>query len=177
MSLFGPSLTNNRCSEPGHRTPIAIARLAGLDAGHAQNALPQRARANINCRNFPGVTSEAVRAQLGTVIADPTVRIETLPVHHPPSPPPPLTRAMLQPIEQLAAEFWPGVPVLPMLEPFGTDGTLLNAAGIPTYGIEPIFVGADLGNIHGLNEHVSVQALLEGREFLYRLVKIHADRP
>jgi acetylornithine deacetylase/succinyl-diaminopimelate desuccinylase-like protein len=148
-----------------------------LEAGHAQNALPQRASANINCRIFPGVTSDAVRAQLETVIADPTVRIETLPVHHPPSPPSPLTRAILGPLEKLAAQLWPGVPVLPILVPFGTDGTLLNAAGIPTYGIEPIFVGADLGNIHGLNEHVGVQALLEGREFLYRLVKIYADRP
>jgi acetylornithine deacetylase/succinyl-diaminopimelate desuccinylase-like protein len=148
-----------------------------LDAGHAQNALPQRARANINCRIFPGVTSDAVRAQLETVIADPTVQIETLSIHHPPSPSPPLTRAILGPVEKLSAEFWPGVPVLPMLTPAGTDGTLLNAAGIPTYGIAPIFVGTDLGNIHGLNEHVGVTALLEGREFLYRLVKIYADRP
>jgi acetylornithine deacetylase/succinyl-diaminopimelate desuccinylase-like protein len=148
-----------------------------LEAGHAQNALPQRARANINCRIFPGETSDAVRAQLETVIADPTVRIETLSIHHPPSPPPPLTRAILGPVEKLSGQFWPGLPVLPILQPGGTDGTLLNAAGIPTYGIEPIFVGPDLGNIHGLNEHVGVQSLLEGREFLYRLVKIYADRP
>jgi acetylornithine deacetylase/succinyl-diaminopimelate desuccinylase-like protein len=148
-----------------------------LEAGHAQNALPQRARANINCRIFPGVTSDAVRAQLEIVIADPTVRIETLSIHHPPSPPPPLTRAILGPVEKLSGQFWPGVPVLPILQPGGTDGTLLNAVGIPTYGVQPIFVGPDLGNIHGLNEHVGVQSLLEGREFLYRLVKIYADQP
>jgi acetylornithine deacetylase/succinyl-diaminopimelate desuccinylase-like protein len=148
-----------------------------LEAGHAQNALPQRARANINCRIFPGATSESVRVQLESLIADRAVGIETLPVHHPAAPSPPLSRAILAPIEKLAAQFWPGVPVLPILQPGGTDGTLLNAAGIPTYGIAPIFVGPDLGNIHGLNEHVGVHELLEGREFLYRLVKMYADRP
>ena len=82
---------------------------------------------------------------------------------------------VLGPVEKLAAEFWPGVPVLPILQPGATDGQFLNAAGIPTYGFEPVFVGPDLGNIHGLNEYVGVKPLLEGREFLYRLVKIYAD--
>jgi acetylornithine deacetylase/succinyl-diaminopimelate desuccinylase-like protein len=148
-----------------------------LDAGHAQNALPQRARANINCRIFPGVTPDAIRATLETLIADPAVKVTALPVRGPSSPPPPLTRDVLGPVERLAAEFWPGVPVLPVLQPGATDGEFLNAAGIPTYGIEPVFVGPDLGNIHGLDEHVGVRSLLEGREFLYRLVKIYAEQP
>ncbi len=148
-----------------------------LDAGHAQNALPQRARANINCRIFPGVTPDAIRQELEALIADPAVQVTTLPVRGPSSPPPPLTRQVLGPVETLAAEFWPGVPVLPVLQPGATDGEFLNAAGIPTYGIEPVFVGPDLGNIHGLNEHVGVRSLLEGREFLYRLVKIYAEQP
>ena len=74
-------------------------------------------------------------------------------------------------------EFWPGVPVVPMLQPGATDGAFLNAAGIPTYGIEPVFMGADLGNIHGLNEYIGVDSLLQGREFLYRLVKRYAEAP
>ena len=148
-----------------------------LEAGHAQNALPQRARANVNCRIFPGVAPDRIRAELETVVADPKVTVTTLPVRGPSSPPAPLTRAILGPVEQLAAEFWPGVPVVPVLQPFATDGQFLNAAGIPTYGIAPIFVGPDLGNIHGLNEHVGVQSLLEGREFLYRLVRAYADQP
>ena len=94
-----------------------------------------------------------------------------------PSSPPPLGRAILQPIEELTAEFWPGVPVLPMLQPGATDGAFLNGANIPTYGIEPVFMGPDLGHIHGLNEYVSVQSLMEGREFLYRLVKRYAEAP
>jgi acetylornithine deacetylase/succinyl-diaminopimelate desuccinylase-like protein len=146
-----------------------------LDAGHATNALPQRARANINCRIFPGVSQESVRQRLETVVADPQVKVTTLETRGPSSPPPPLTPAILGPVEKLAQEFWPGVPVLPILQPGATDGQFLNAAGIPTYGIEPIFVGPDLGNIHGLNEYVGVQSLMQGREFLYRLVKLYSE--
>jgi acetylornithine deacetylase/succinyl-diaminopimelate desuccinylase-like protein len=79
------------------------------------------------------------------------------------------------PLQKLAAEFFPGVPVLPILQAGATDGEFLNATGIPTYGIEPIFAGPDLGHIHGLNEYVGVQSLLDGRSFLYRLVKLYAD--
>ncbi|MDB6090675.1 MAG: peptidase family protein [Gammaproteobacteria bacterium] len=147
-----------------------------LDAGHATNALPQRARANINCRIFPGVEQEAVRHKLEELVADPAVKVTTLETRGPSSPPPPLTKEVMGPFEKLAAQFWPGIPVLPILQPGATDGEFLNAAGIPTYGIEPVFVGPDLGHIHGLNEYVGVKSLLEGRDFLYRLVKIYADQ-
>jgi acetylornithine deacetylase/succinyl-diaminopimelate desuccinylase-like protein len=147
-----------------------------LDAGHATNALPQRARANINCRIFPGVTQETVRAKLEELVADSQVKVITLETRGPSSPPPPLTREILGPVEKLAGEFWPGVPVLPILQPGATDGQFLNAVGIPTYGIEPVFIGPDLGHIHGLNEYVGVKSLLDGRDFLYRLVKIYADQ-
>ncbi len=147
-----------------------------LDAGHATNALPQRARANINCRIFPGVSAETVRTKLEELVADPAVKVTTLETRGPPAALPPLTPAIMGPIEKLTAEFWPGVPVLPILQAGGTDGVFTNAAGIPTYGVEPVFVGPDLGHIHGLNEYVGVQSLLEGREFLYRLVKIYAER-
>jgi acetylornithine deacetylase/succinyl-diaminopimelate desuccinylase-like protein len=147
-----------------------------LDAGHATNALPQRARANINCRIFPGVTQEAVRAKLEELVDDPVVKVTTLETRGPSSPPPPLTRQIVGPVEKLAAQFFPGVPVVPILQPGATDGEFLNAAGIATYGIEPLFAGPDLGHIHGLNEYVSVQSLLDCREFLYRLIKIYSDQ-
>jgi acetylornithine deacetylase/succinyl-diaminopimelate desuccinylase-like protein len=147
-----------------------------LDAGHATNALPQRARANINCRIFPGVAQETVRAKLEDLVADSQVKVITLETRGPSSPPPPLTREILGPVEKLPGEFWPGVPVLPILQPGATDGQFLNAVGIPTYGIEPVFIGPDLGHIHGLNEYVGVKSLLDGRDFLYRLVKIYADQ-
>jgi acetylornithine deacetylase/succinyl-diaminopimelate desuccinylase-like protein len=147
-----------------------------LDAGHATNALPQRARANVNCRIFPGTSPETVRAKLEELVADPAVKVTALETRGPTAVSPPLTPAILGPIEKLTAEFWPGVPVLPILQAGATDGEFTNAVGIPTYGVEPVFVGPDLGHIHGLNEYVGVQSLLEGREFLYRLVKIYAER-
>ena len=147
-----------------------------LDAGHATNALPQRARANVNCRIFPGVTAETVRAKLEELVADPEVKISSPETRGPTAAPPPLTPAIMGPIEKLTAEFWPGVPVLPVLQAGATDGEFTNAVGIPTFGVEPVFLGPDLGNIHGLNEYVSVKSLLEGREFLYRLVKIYAEQ-
>jgi acetylornithine deacetylase/succinyl-diaminopimelate desuccinylase-like protein len=147
-----------------------------LDAGHATNALPQRARANVNCRIFPGVTAETVRAKLEELVADPAVKISSPETRGPTAAPPPLTPAVMGPIEKLAAESWPGVPVLPVLQAGATDGEFTNAVGIPTFGVEPVFLGPDLGNIHGLNEYVSVKSLLEGREFLYRLVKIYAEQ-
>jgi acetylornithine deacetylase/succinyl-diaminopimelate desuccinylase-like protein len=147
-----------------------------LDAGHAVNALPQRARANINCRIFPGVAPETIRAKLEELVADPAVKVTTLGVRGPPSTAPPLTAQVLGPVQKLAAQFWPGLPVLPILQPGATDGEFLNAAGIPTYGIEPLFLGPDLGHIHGLNEYVGVQSLRECRDFLYQLVRIYAEQ-
>ena len=146
-----------------------------LDAGHATNALPQRARANVNCRIFPGESQESVRQRLQEVVADPAVNVITLETRGPSSPPPPLTAQIMKPVQKLAAQFWPGIPVLPILQPGATDGQFLTASGIPTYGIEPIFVGPDLGHIHGLNEYVGVKSLLEGRDFLFQLVKAYAD--
>src|SRR5271156_6586412 len=81
-----------------------------LDGGHATNALPQRARANINCRIFPGVDQETVRLKLEQLVADPKVVVSTLEIRGPSSSPPPLTPQVLGPVEKLAAEFFPGVP-------------------------------------------------------------------
>src|SRR5204862_7676778 len=116
----------------------------------APTARPRRGRANITCRIFPGVTQETVRARREERVAAPAVKVTTLETRGPGSPPPPLTREILAPIEKLAAQFWPGVPVLPILQPGATDGQFLNAAGIPTYGIEPLFLGPDFGHNHGL---------------------------
>jgi acetylornithine deacetylase/succinyl-diaminopimelate desuccinylase-like protein len=146
-----------------------------LDAGHATNALPQRARATINCRIFPGVSPDSVRQKLEELVADPAVKVTAPGTRGPASSPPPLTPRIMGPVQKLTAQFWPGVPVLPVLQAGATDGEFLNAVGIPTYGIEPVFVGPDLGNIHGLNEYIGVKSLLEGRDFLYRLVKIYAE--
>jgi acetylornithine deacetylase/succinyl-diaminopimelate desuccinylase-like protein len=147
-----------------------------IDGGHATNALPQRARANVNCRIFPGVTEAAVLGQLEKLVASPDVKVTMLEVRAPASPPPPLRANIMAPLEKLNAQYFPGVPVLPILQAGATDGVYLNAVGIPTYGILPLFVGPDLGGIHGLNEYVGVQSLLDARAFLYDLVKIYSTQ-
>jgi acetylornithine deacetylase/succinyl-diaminopimelate desuccinylase-like protein len=72
---------------------------------------------------------------------------------------------------------WPGVPVVPILQAGATDGVALTAGGIPTYGVSGLFYEPDLGRIHGLNERIGVTSLYEGRDFLYKLVKLYADQP
>ena len=147
-----------------------------LEAGHAPNALPQRATANINCRIFPGVSRDTVRDTLVKVIADPAVSVSRPTEKVLSDAGPPLTPQVIGPIEKLTAQMWPGVPVVPTLLAAATDGKALTAGGIPTYGVSGIFYEPDLGHIHGLNERVGVTSLYEGRDFLYKLVKIYADQ-
>jgi acetylornithine deacetylase/succinyl-diaminopimelate desuccinylase-like protein len=145
-----------------------------LDAGHATNALPQRARANVNCRIYPDESADSVEKVLQQVVADPEVKVSTLETRGPPSQVPPLTREIMGPIEKVSARFYPNVPVIPLLQPGATDGQFLTVSGIPTYGVNGLFMDPDLGFIHGLNERVRVQSLYDGRDFLYELVKIYA---
>ena len=147
-----------------------------LSAGHATNALPQRARANINCRIFPGVSREEVKAQLIKLVDDPAVSVTIPEVRGPEAQPAPLTPQIMKPIEQVAHEMWPGVPVITTLEPGASDAQFMNPAGIPTYGVDGIFTDPDGGYVHGLNERVRIQSVYEGRTFLYRLVKIYAQQ-
>jgi acetylornithine deacetylase/succinyl-diaminopimelate desuccinylase-like protein len=146
-----------------------------LAAGHATNALPQRATANINCRIFPGDAREAVLAQLVTIVDDPKVTVTIPEIRGPVAAPAPLTPRILKPIEKVAHDLWPGVPVVPALEPAASDAQFLNPAGIPTYGVTGIFTDPDGGHVHGLNERVRVQSVYDARTFLYRLIKLYAD--
>ncbi|MSO98774.1 MAG: M20/M25/M40 family metallo-hydrolase [Rhodospirillaceae bacterium] len=145
-----------------------------VEAGHAVNALPQRARANVNCRILPGSPVDDVLTMLTKLAGDPEVKVTVVEPRSVTSPPPPLTPQIMKPLEETAAEIYPGVPIVPTMITAATDGAKLNAAGIPTYGIEGIFVDPDLGNIHGLNERVRVQSLYDGRDFLYKLVQRYA---
>ena len=165
--------------DPGLHTLLRTTCVATMiSGGHAQNALPQRATVTINCRIFPGVSRDSVRDKLAEVIADPQVKISQVAVaREGEAPAPPLTPNVMGPIEKVSAEMWPGVPVIPILQAGATDGKALTAGGIPTYGVQGLFYEPDLGRIHGLNERIGVQSLYEGREFLYRLVKIYADQP
>ncbi len=148
-----------------------------LDAGHATNALAQRARANVNCRIFPGTSAAEVQATLEHVIGDPAVKISIRETRNAPAPPPPLDPKVLGPAETLAAKTWPGVPQLRIMSAGATDGAFLTPVGIPTYGISGLFVDPDGSGVHGLNERVRVQVLYDMRDYLYRLMKIYADQP
>jgi acetylornithine deacetylase/succinyl-diaminopimelate desuccinylase-like protein len=145
-----------------------------LDGGHATNALPQRARANVNCRIFPGVAVGDVQRTLEQVLADPAIKVTALKTRAPVAAAPAFTPAILRPIEELVAEMYAGVPIVPMLSAGYTDGQFLNAAGIPTYGVG-MFLEPDFGHIHGLNERIRVQSVYEGRDFLHALVKKYSS--
>jgi len=122
-----------------------------LDGGHATNALPQRAGANVNCRIFPGVSVETVRTTLASVIADPKVTVTPAGELSPTPPPPPLSARVLGPAERVAHDMWPGVPVIPTMSTGATDGRYLNARGIPTYGLSGMFAEPTHSGVHGLN--------------------------
>ena len=147
-----------------------------LDGGHATNALPQRARANVNCRIFPGTSSEEVRQTLAKVIADPKVTVTMPEVRSAVAAPPPLNPKVLGPAESLAAKMFPEVPLVRILQAGGTDGAFLTPAGIPTYGISGMFLESDLNGIHGLNEKAGVAALYKSRDYLFDLMKVYADQ-
>jgi acetylornithine deacetylase/succinyl-diaminopimelate desuccinylase-like protein len=139
-----------------------------LDAGHADNALPQRARATVNCRVLPGESIDAVEVTLATVIGDPEVSISRVNVANP-SPPSPLTPEMLGVIESITEEMWPGVPVIPTMSTGATDGLYLRKAGIPVYGVSGLFGDIDDVRAHGQNERIRIESFFDGQEFLYRL--------
>jgi acetylornithine deacetylase/succinyl-diaminopimelate desuccinylase-like protein len=147
-----------------------------LSAGHATNALPQRARANINCRIMPGVSPEEILAQLVKIADDPAVVVSIPEVRGPVATPAPLSLRIMGPIEKVAHQLWPGVPVVPALEPAASDAQFLSPAGIPTYGVTGLFLDPDNSRMHGLNERIRIRSVYEGRSFLYQLVKIYAEQ-
>jgi acetylornithine deacetylase/succinyl-diaminopimelate desuccinylase-like protein len=146
-----------------------------LDGGHANNALAQRATANINCRMFPGDPIENVRAQLVKAAADASLTITPSGDISPTPPPPPLTPMVYGTAKKLAEKYFPGVPMLPAMSTGATDGRFLNAAGIPTYGVPGRFSDPDGNGVHGLNERKSVTGLYEERDYLFELIQIYAN--
>ena len=141
-----------------------------LEAGHAENALPQTARATINCRILPDQDVAEVERTLERVIADDKVKI--IPKGRAVlSPPSPINPEVMDAVEALAGEMWPGVPVIPTMSGGYTDSRWLRNAGIPSYGVSGLFTDGANSGTHGLNEHVGAKELYQSKEFLYRLVK------
>ena len=146
-----------------------------LQGGHADNALPQHAAANVNCRIFPGETVEATKAALEAAIADPQVKVSIVLPSAPSAVPPPLDPKVVGPAEKLSAKYFPGVPLVPSMSTGATDGIQLESAGIPVYGVPGLWSDPDGNGVHGLNERISAHALFVGRDYLTDLVKAYAD--
>jgi acetylornithine deacetylase/succinyl-diaminopimelate desuccinylase-like protein len=147
-----------------------------INGGHAPNALPQRATANVNCRIFPGRDPADIKAELVRVIGDAGVSVEFQSTPEKPGAPPPMSREVYGPIEDLSKDMYPGVPVIPSMSSGATDCRFLTPAGVPCYGVSGMLGDGATSNAHGLNERIRVQTLIEGREFLYRLTKAYAGK-
>jgi acetylornithine deacetylase/succinyl-diaminopimelate desuccinylase-like protein len=141
-----------------------------LQAGHAENALPQRARAVVNCRLLPEDPPADVQQTMARVLADDKIVIA--PLQKPrPAPLSPLRPDLVGAIERVTAELWPGVPVVPIMSTGATDGLATRLAGIPTYGVSGLFDDIDDVRAHGKDERMGVREFFDGLEFMYRLVK------
>jgi acetylornithine deacetylase/succinyl-diaminopimelate desuccinylase-like protein len=141
-----------------------------LDAGHRDNALPQHARATVNCRILPTESVDQTEQTLLKIIDDEQLSISRVneAVLSEPSPLPP---ELLGIMEKITESMWPGVPVIPTMSTGATDGMYLRNAGIPVYGISGLFVDIDDNRAHGQNERIEIKAYFEGQEFLYRLTR------
>ena len=141
-----------------------------LNAGHAENALAQTARATVNCRVLPWDDLTEVDQKIRELVSNPRIEIKqtSAPIKSPPSP---LSATILDPVEQISAEMWPGVPVIPSMGTGATDSLFLRNIGIPMYGVSGIFADVNDVHAHGLNERLEQTRLYDGREFLYKLVK------
>jgi len=155
--------------EPGYNSRLRTSCVATLlEGGHAPNALPQRATANVNCRILPNEDPQAVLTRLREAAGDAEVTVE-MDGNARNSPASPLTPEILGTIERLTEETWPGVPVVPIMSTGATDALYLRNAGIPVYGVSGLFY--ENPNAHGMNEVISAAAYYEGLEFLYQLVR------
>lgn len=139
-----------------------------LEAGHAENALPQTAKAAVNCRIFPDVAVDVVRAELATAIGDPEVKI-TVRKSPQASPVSQMRPDVMAAITQAVHANYPGVPVVPYLESGGTDGKVYRIAGIPTFASSGLFTRPSEMFAHGLNERLPVAAFYQGLDHVYQL--------
>jgi acetylornithine deacetylase/succinyl-diaminopimelate desuccinylase-like protein len=149
------------------RTTCVATRLNG---GHANNALPQLAGANVNCRILPGVSPASVKDKLVEVLADPKITVSFVDEARP-SKPSPLRPDVMTVVESLTKEMFPGVIVVPVMSTGATDGLYLRNGEVPTYGVDGTFGDMDDVRAHGKDERVGVKQYFEGLEFQYRLIK------
>jgi len=146
-----------------------------LNGGHATNALPQLAEANVNCRIYPTSSAAEVRAELERVIGDTNVKV-IIKSQRPATPSTALAREVMGPIERITKEMWGNIPVIPVMSTGATDSRFFRALGVPAYGVSGLFSDPTVdARAHGRDERMSVRSYFEGQEFLYRLTKALAS--
>ena len=152
-----------------------------LDAGHANNALPQRAQANVNCRIVPGHDAEEIRQELVRVFADPKIEVKYVGAigevtdrgsERQAYAPPALRPEVFETLDKIAATMWPGAPVIPTMATGASDGIYTNAAGMPTYGVSGLALDRDDVRAHGKDERIGVESFYAGVDFYYRFLKV-----
>jgi acetylornithine deacetylase/succinyl-diaminopimelate desuccinylase-like protein len=160
-------------AEPRYNSMLRTTCVATmLKGGHAENALPQLAEANVNCRMYPGTTAEQVQATLTRVINDSTVQVIPEFAARPPEPPTPLIPEVMEPVERITRELFGDIPVVPTMSTGATDSRYFRQLGIPAFGVSGIFSDPAVdARAHGRDERMRVKSFFEGQEFLYRLTK------
>jgi acetylornithine deacetylase/succinyl-diaminopimelate desuccinylase-like protein len=182
-----PAAVKRLSSSPLYNATVRTTCVATrLDAGHANNALPQRARAIVNCRILPGHSREEVREDLVRILADSEITVsfvsnkgETL-ANAPADqgiPPTPLRQDVMIPLEQVTHQMWPGVRIIPTMATGASDGVYTNGAGMPTYGISGVALDFDDVRAHGRDERVGIESYYKGVEFYYRYLKAVTSQP
>ncbi|MDX1482220.1 MAG: M20/M25/M40 family metallo-hydrolase, partial [Woeseiaceae bacterium] len=149
------------------RTTCIATMIAG---GHAENAIPQTATATVNCRVLPQFGEESVRGVLVSMAAPNDVTVSRIYPFRP-SPPSPLTPAIIGPITDVAQEFWPGITILPEMSTGATDGLFVRNAGIPVYAVSAIQEDPDDIRAHGQDERIGIEAFERATDYWYRLVR------
>jgi acetylornithine deacetylase/succinyl-diaminopimelate desuccinylase-like protein len=141
-----------------------------FDGGRSESALPEKARAIIQCRIVPGESEESVEKTLTRIAADPAIKLSVV---YPPdiSPESPLNPVVMGEVAKLTHDMWPGVMVVPFMSPGASDSAFTRAGGIPSYGVDGIFQDLDDDRAHGRDERVGIAAFNEELEFSYRLMK------
>jgi acetylornithine deacetylase/succinyl-diaminopimelate desuccinylase-like protein len=145
-----------------------------LEAGHQNSALPGFANANVNCRIYPGHTPEEIRQQLIKIVAEPEIGIarqDDSGLWITANPASPLRPDVMGTLQKVVNEMWPGVPVVPLMDAGASDGAISRAAGIPTYGVPPVFIDINDDRTHGRDERLPAASFYEGVDFYYRFMK------
>jgi acetylornithine deacetylase/succinyl-diaminopimelate desuccinylase-like protein len=151
-----------------------------MSAGHAPNALPQRAQANVNCRILPGHSGEQTRQELIRLFNDPSLNVEFVTDagmvmgkgdERMSAPPPPVNQTVQAALEKTVNQLWPGLPIVPTMEPGASDSIYTVAAGIPSYGLNGFAIDQDDVRAHGMNERLGTESYYKGVEFTYLFMK------